>query len=233
MEASRDLESLEVRLGYQFRDRSLLAKALTHASAQTENNERLEFLGDAVLNLVVGEALFRNLPTHDEGRLTDLKAALVSRSTLNRVAEELGLSSFIRTGSGLDPEDLPRSLAGNALEAILGAIYLDSPADTRLRRTGHLALSWLKNEIDNLEENWEQTRAKQLLQTWCQRELGIIPTYELLCTEECGGENRFEVQVSLANKTFPPAEATNKKDAERAAAWNAIAQLRKDGKYNA
>ena len=91
MEASRDLESLEVRLGYQFRDRSLLAKALTHASAQTENNERLEFLGDAVLNLVVGEALFRNLPTHDEGRLTDLKAALVSRSTLNRVAEELRL----------------------------------------------------------------------------------------------------------------------------------------------
>ncbi len=234
MEASKDLESLEDRLGYRFRNRTLLAQALTHASAQTRNNERLEFLGDAVLNLVVAEALFRNLPNQDEGRLTELKAALVSRSTLNRVAEELGVSAYRPTCSGLNREEgLPRSLSGNALEAILGAIYLDSPSDTRLRRAGHLALSWLKKEIDSLEENWERDRSKQVLQTWCQRELGIIPTYELIRAVENGGETLFEVQVSLANKSFPTAVAANKKEAERAAAWGAISQLRKDGKFDA
>lgn len=226
-----NLDRLEERLGYRFNDRSLLQEALTHASAGDANNERLEFLGDAVINLVVTEALFRNLPLHDEGKLTELKGVLVSRNTLKRVAESLGIAEYIHTGSGLPSgSELPPSVAGNALEALLGAIYLDCPDDTRLHRARHLALRWLQPEIDQLQHHWGRTRAKQELQIWCQRELGVLPVYEVTNARDCEAEDRFTVQVRIGEEVFTSAAAPNKKDAEHAAAWLAIEGLRASGR---
>ncbi len=226
MAASPDLARLEENLGHRFSNRALLEEALTHASARDTDNERLEFLGDAVLGLVVAEALYRNLPQHDEGQLTELKGVLVSRATLKRVAEDLGIAEFVRTGSGLPSGDeLPPSIAGNTLEALLGAIYLDCPADTRLHRARHLALRWLQKEINELQSRWQRTRAKQDLQTWCQRERGVLPVYEVINALDYESTERFTVQVRLNDELFPQAAAANKKDAEREAAWLALQQL--------
>ena len=126
-QSEASLRKLEACLGYSFHAPRLLWEALTHASTQEVHNERLEFLGDAVLNLVVSQTIFARFPEAREGRLTELKAFLVARNTLEEVAQRLGLAGEIRTGGGLENRgSLPRSLLGNALEAILGAIFLDS-----------------------------------------------------------------------------------------------------------
>ena len=214
---------LEGRLGYRFRDRELLARALTHASARDGHNERLEFLGDAVLNLVVAEALFRTLPDKREGRLTELKALLVSRDTLERVALRLGLADFVRTGGSLaERGSVPRSVLGNALEALLGALYLDAGNAAGLEIAGRAALAWLQPEMARLETEHARARAKSKLQAWAQRAHGCLPEYHLLETFVHPEAHAFQVAALVAGRRFPAAWASTKKEAERLAAWEAL-----------
>ncbi len=223
-----DLARLESLLGHRFRDPGLLRAALTHASTRGENNERLEFLGDAVLSLVVSEALFRILPGQREGRLTELKSLLVARATLERAAERLGIAPFLKLGRGLQRSPLPASVLGNALEALLGAVYLDSPPEVRLRRASFVALRWLHPEMKRLREDFAASRAKQSLQVWCQQNLGSLPKYSLLDTRDPSHSPQFRVAVSFGDSRVEGDWANSKKEAERSAAWAAIQALPKN-----
>lgn len=221
------MDRLEERIGYRFRNRELLARALTHASSRDRHNERLEFLGDAVLNLVVAEALFRTLPDLREGRLTELKALLVARDTLERTAARLGMDEFLRTGGSLAGRaTVPRSVLGNALEAVLGAAYLDVEPAQRLETVRRLALGWLQPEMGRLVAVQERARAKSRLQDWAQRTHGCLPEYRVVETFEHPETRSFLVAAVVAGRSFPAAWAAAKKEAERLAAWEALLTLR-------
>ncbi|RMH04703.1 MAG: ribonuclease III [Planctomycetota bacterium] len=225
-----DPERLDGRLGHRFRDRELLARALTHASARDAHNERLEFLGDAVLDLVVAEALYFALPGKREGELTELKALLVSRDTLERVGRRLGLEEWIETGRGLAGRgSLPRSVLGNAVEALLGAVYLDLEPPGRLAGAARVAWSWLLPEMPRLARELVRSRAKPKLQAWAQRERGCLPAYPLLDSFHHPETHAFLVAAEVAGRRFPAAWGSSKKDAERFAAWEALMVLEREG----
>ena len=223
-------KDLESRLGHSFQDPNLLIRALTHASTGREDNERLEFLGDAVLNLVVSEALHAHLPTHHEGALTELRGALVSRATLKTVAFRLRIHEHLIVDESVKKNGaVPPSLGGNALEAILGAIYLDLPVAHRLDQVRRLALAWLQPEMEHLAETWGHRQAKQNLQKWCQREKGSLPEYIVLQHDEQKDPGRFLVEVRFGGKKWGRGEGLSKKEAEREAAWNTTRELNKKG----
>lgn len=229
-EESPDFGRLEVLLGYRFRARELLREALTHASRAEVHNERLEFLGDAVLNLVVAEELYRRFPGEREGRLTVLKSRVVAREALERAADRLGLAAWLRTGGSFaGRRTLPRSLPGNALEALLGAIFLDSPPQNALRSAAAVALRCLQPELERLAEDSERAAAKEALQLHAQRVFGVVPTYRVVGTYAHPLGTSFQVAAEIAGRAFPPAWGSSKKEAERWAAWEALLLLRAEG----
>lgn len=226
------LRRLEALLGHGFRDPGLLREALTHASRAEGHNERLEFLGDAVLDLVVAESLYRRFAGAREGRLTQWKSLLVSRETLARVGERLGLAAFLQVGSGLDRQrSLPRSLAGNAVEALLGALYLDlgGARGGALETCRRVAEEWLAPEMADLPRRADRAHAKTLLQDWAQARVGAIPRYELVEVHEHPETRSFRVRARVGARDFPPAWGTSKRQAERRAAWEAVLVLRSEG----
>ena len=224
------LRHLEDLIGYRFRDRSLLELALTHASIDEDHNERLEFLGDAVLDLVVSALLFAEYPQEREGRLTEWKALLVSRATLSRLGERLGLDRWISSGGNLDKRfSLPRSVYGNAIEALLGAVYLDCPAETVIVTCRTIAVRWLHHDLAALPENHARMQAKQTLQNWAQTVRGSIPVFHLTDFHEHPETQAFQVSAEVGNRSFPAAWGASKKEAERRAAWEAILILRAEG----
>lgn len=225
---------LEEVLGRRFRRPELLEEALTHASSAEDHNERLEHLGDAVLSLVAAEMLFARFPAAREGMLTQWKSLLVSRETLARVGERLGLGGFLRVGGGLDGGALPRSLLGNAVESLLGAVYLDAggglaPAGGGLAECARLAAAWLAPELAALPDSHARAHAKTLLQGWAQARRGATPSYEVTDAHEHPDARAFRVRAQIAGREFPGAWAASKRDAERLAAWEAILLLRAEG----
>jgi len=221
---------LEDLLGYRFRDAELLELALTHASVQENHNERLEFLGDAVLDLVVSDLLFRDYPEVREGRLTEWKSLLVSRATLSRIGERLGLDRWIRSGGNLrERQTLPRSLFGNTLEALLGAVYQDCPPDDVLPTCKRLVVGWLRHDLASLPENFARAHAKQALQNWAQVKQKTVPRYLLVDFHEHPETQAFQMTAEVGNRTFSAAWGASKKEAERRAAWEAILILRSEG----
>lgn len=225
-----DFGRLEDLLGYCFRDRLLLQEALTHASRPEVHNERLEFLGDAVLNLVAAEELYRLFPGVREGRLTVLKSRVVSREALSRAGERLGLGGWLRTGGSLERRaSLPRSLLGNALEAVLGALYVDSGPAGALEHARAAVRRWLAPELENLDQDNARESAKQTLQLYTQRVHGCVPRYHVLETYEHPLTTSFCVAAEVDGRRFPAAWGSSKKEAERWAAWEAILGLRAQG----
>lgn len=218
------MSSLEAAIGYSFRDKALLDEALTHKSHSAETggggfNERLEFLGDSVLGLVVSDYLYRENPSEDEGFLSKSRSAIVSRASLARWAEELGLGRHLRLGAGehLSGGSRRHSTLANALEAVLGAVYLDgglAPAEK-------IVIPWLEAQgTKNLE-----TDHKSELQEQIQKRYKRPPDYELL--EEKGPEHDklFTVRVHLGRKTLGMGSGKTKKEAHQAAAMNALHYL--------
>ena len=170
---------LEVLLGHAFRDRSFLLNALSHSSIKNDNrpsNERLEFLGDAVIGLVISEALYRRYPDEDEGTLTRIKSQAVSRATLERIAKAMGLDRYILVGKGVLKREIPSSLLGNMFEAIVGAIYLD----TGLSAVRKFILRHLNVVIQEIEEDRAERNYKSMLQHHCQRERNAVPSYRVI-----------------------------------------------------
>ncbi len=205
-----------------FRDRELLELALTHSSVgEGENNERLEFLGDAVLDLIVAEDLYHSLPDQPEGVLTEMKAWVVSRATLAEAARKLGVERHVRVGPGLRGRALPRSVLANLYEAILGAIYLDrglEAAERFVERT-------LADPLGEVRAKRLAGNPKQELQQICQRRWGSPPDYVLLEEHGRSHARAYLVSAEAGRRRFPPAWGRTMKEAERWAAHEALLVL--------
>jgi ribonuclease-3 len=222
------LESLEVALGRRFTRRQLLLDALTHRSYVYENaapdvvsNERLEFLGDAALSIVASELLYRRFPKANEGELTDLRASLVRASTLATFARELPLGPYLRLGRG---EEVTGGrdrelLIARAMEALIGAIYLDGG----LRATRAFLEPRLVAELARIKTKRQLKDDKSLLQEVAQAQLNITPTYRLVSQEGPSHSRVFTVEVLLGERVAGRGEGTNKRQAEQAAAHMALA----------
>lgn len=219
------LQQIEQIIGYKFSNRNLLTKALTHSSAadnRLSSNERLEFLGDSILALVICQTLFERFRGYLEGDLTKVKSMLVSRSTCAQVAMELGLQKFLKIGKGLATgRALSGSLASSLLEAIIAAIYIDSGFGAArsfiLRTFGPL--------IDQADAEQDHGNFKSLLQQYAQQQLNATPIYELLDEKGPDHDKCFECQVVVTGRHFLSAWGRSKKEAEQKAAFNALVDL--------
>lgn len=219
------LQQIEQRIGYKFSNHNLLAKAFTHSSAVDNrllSNERLEFLGDAILAAVICQALFERFSGYLEGDLTKIKSMLVSRGTCARVARELDLQKFIKVGKGMNTgRALSGSLVAGLLEAVIAAIYIDSGFDA----TRSFILRTFASLIDRADAEQAQGNFKSLLQQYAQQRFNATPIYALLDEKGPDHNKCFESEVILEDRHFPSAWGTNKKEAEQKAALNALVEL--------
>lgn len=221
---SPSLDRLERKLGYTFKNQELMLVALTHRSHAGRNNERLEFLGDAILNFIAGEELFKHFPQAREGQLSRLRARLVKGETLAVLARGFELGDYLRLGSGeLKSGGFRReSILADALEALIGAIYLDSGMEAARDRV----LAWLANELDGLTLVDTNKDPKTRLQEFLQSRGCELPRYEVV---DIQGEPHcrtffVECQVALLNdKTH--GQGVSRRIAEQVAAAAALVAL--------
>jgi ribonuclease III len=224
------LRKIESVIGYAFIDKNLLAKALSHRSSVTEGlaNERLEFLGDAVLGLVVSEFLFKRYPEYNEGNLTKIKAALVNETMLSKVAYNHSLGQYIF----LSPEEeksggrLKPSIIADAMEAVLGAVYLDGGLGPAAKVINKLLLE----NFESLIKDESMFNYKGELLEKMQGEGRGVPKYEVV--EEIGPDHIkvFVISVSVAGTRLGIGQGTSKKEAEQRAAKMALETLAKEKK---
>jgi ribonuclease-3 len=219
------LEQIEQIIGYRFTNRDLLAEALTHSSSvdnRTLSNERLEFLGDSVLALVICRTLFDRSPDYLEGDLTKMKSMLVARGTCASIARELGIQKFLKIGKGMaGSQSLSYSLAAGLLEAIIAAIYLDGG----LSAAQDFILGNFNPLIQKADAEFVQGNFKSLLQQYAQQHFNTTPVYALLDEKGPDHNKCFEAQAVINERHFPSAWGTNKKEAEQKAALNALLEL--------
>jgi ribonuclease-3 len=219
------LRQVEQTVGYQFSDKRLLERALTHSSSVDDrvlSNERLEFLGDAVLALVICQALFQRFSDYLEGDLTKIKSKLVSRETCAQICGQLGLQRFLKVGKGMvSNRALSGSLAAGVLEAVIAAVYIDGGFDAArdfvLRIFGSL--------LEQADAEQAQGNFKSLLQQYAQEQFNATPSYILLDEKGPDHNKCFELGVVITDRHFASAWGTNKKEAEQKAAFNALVEL--------
>lgn len=213
-------------LGYTFADDRLLKGALTHASVadnRLHSNERMEFLGDSVLDLVVVEELYRTFPTLEEGDLTKIKSAVVSRQTCAAVARETGMDKLLMAGKGISGKAaLPHNVAAAVYESIVAAVYLDGGFEPAKK----FVLATMGPKVKAIAATLHQLNYKAALQQFAQRELGGTPQYELLDEKGPDHGKAFEVGLSINGRQFNTAWGTNKKVAEQKAALLALEELK-------
>lgn len=226
-DASR-LERCQQRLGYQFRDVQMLEAALTHASGadhRLSSNERLEFLGDAILGLVVCEQLFTLFPDQLEGDLTKLKSVVVSRQICAKISQALGLREFLVLGKGMTTHPaVPPSVLSDVLESLIAAIYLDGG----MAPAREFVLTYFDPEIESAASGDSGGNYKSLLQQFAQREHGVTPTYHLIDEKGPDHSKCFKMSAQIGRDRYAPAWGRSKKESEQRAAHNAICQLRGD-----
>lgn len=212
-------------LGYTFNNGDLLKESLTHASIadnRLNSNERMEFLGDAVLDLIVCAELYRKFPTLLEGDLTKIKSAVVSRRTCAEVSKETGLVEVLIIGKGIHSrEQMPSSLAAAVYESIVAAIYLDGGFEV----VKEYVLRTMNPKIEQISATMHQQNFKALLQQHAQKFLGGTPIYELMDEKGPDHSKCFEVCVSVDGRRFTSAWGPNKKMAEQKAALLALEEL--------
>ena len=221
-ETARRIERI---VGHTFSNGELLERAFTHSSAVDDrllSNERLEFLGDAILAAVICQTLFKRFPDYLEGELTKMKSMLVSRGTCAEVAKQLSLQKFLKVGKGMaSSRALSGSLAASLMEAVIAAVYLDSGFDAArdfiLRAFGRV--------IDQADAQQARGNYKSLLQQHAQERFNTTPVYILLDEKGPDHNKCFESEVVIAEHHFPSAWGTNKKEAEQKAALNALVEL--------
>lgn len=220
------LRQCEQRVGYAFRDRSLLQAAFTHASSadhRLESNERLEFLGDAILGMVICETVFKEHRELLEGDLTRIKSIVVSRKTCTKVSKRLGLQEFLILGKGMaSSPTVPNSLLSDVFEALIAAIYLDGGAEAA---SDFIELN-MRPEIEAAVAGESGGNYKSLLQQLAQREFGSTPVYQLL--DETGPDHskHFKITAQVGGNRYHPAWGKNKKEAEQRAACNALSEMK-------
>ena len=218
----KNLLDLEHKLNYYFNDRNLLKNALLHKSLGNErkeyknqNNERLELLGDAVLDLIVAEYLYKNYKNASEGTIAKLKAMIVSEPILAKISRQIGVGKFLMLSRGevISGGRNRESILADSFEAILGAVYIDSNLD----EARVFALNHIKQYIDHIEENEDILDFKSILQEYVQKEFKTVPTYELVAERGPDHMKEFEIQVIVGNYK-EKAVARNKKKAEQLSA---------------
>lgn len=223
----RDQARLADSLGLSFVDSDLLAQALRHRSAGRVNNERLEFLGDSILNLTISDCLFRYKPDATEGALSRLRASVVREETLARVARQIGLGDYLVMGSGELKSGGHRrdSILADALEAVIGALYLDQgfyPAHDWVLRL-------FSDEIKSLPDAQELKDAKTQLQEFLQRDRLALPEYQVLGQTGEAHKQTFEVacRVKCSGEVFETrASGSSRRRAEQRAARHMLRTLR-------
>lgn len=220
------MHELERRIGYTFNDIHFLDLSLTHKSfiggegSHFECNERMEFLGDSVLELVINSFLYDNFPRYTEGQLSKLKAVAVSRATLALCAREMELGSFIRFGPGemaTGGSEKSSNLA-NALEALIASIYLDGG----LEAADSFVLNILADEVYELDNDELKRDYKTALQEFWQAGSRKPPMYKVVAETGPDHDKRFEVEVKLAREPYGRGIGKNKKEAEQRAAEEAL-----------
>lgn len=222
-----DLQTLQKQLGYQFKNKELLIEALTHKSyKQPYNNERLEFLGDAVLDLIVGEYLYKKFTHFEEGNLSKMRASLVNEGGFTRLAIYLNLGEYIYLSNAEENNSgrTKSSLLSNAFEALMGAIYLETGLDTVRTITIDL-LEKVHPDIslDSLFKDY-----KTSLQELTQAHYGITPDYQLIAAHGPDHKKEFEIAAFIDGKKYASAIGKSKKQAQQEAAKIALDILSKE-----
>lgn len=231
----KDLKGLEEQLGYSFKDIRLLERALTHRSYlnesplfPNESNEVLEFLGDAVLNLAIGQLLYLKSPDPHEGLLSKQRASLVKRSTLVQVSKPLHLEEYLLLGKGerLNGGVKKSSILSNAYEALIGAIFMDAGFDQTLEIIRSHFKPYLQREtLLPLFDDF-----KSLLQEYTQKAYGLSPRYQVLREIGPDHEKRFQASVIIGGKVEGVGWGESKKAAEQEAAKNALHKIKKNNR---
>lgn len=224
MDPEREGASLAARLGHTFSDPSLLRRALTHRSHSSDHNERLEFLGDALIGLIVGETLFESQPRASEGDLSRLRASLVRERSLAKIAQRLDVGAALRLGEGERKSGGWRraSVLADTLEALVAAVYLDSDyASTRA-----LCRRLFDPELRELPDAESLKDAKTRLQEWLQARGRPVPVYEVLAESGPAHRRVFRVQARLPDASdAEQAEGPSRRRAEQRAAGSLLERL--------
>jgi ribonuclease-3 len=222
-----EISALEKKFGFKFKDEDLLIEALTHRSYLNEfprwrlpHNERLEYLGDAVLELAVSEELFYKFPDEPEGRLTIFRAALVNYQILARVAERVGLQDFVLMSRG-ERKDTGRArevILANAIEAVIGAMYIDQGLD----KVAVFIKKFVMANLDEVLKTKSYKDAKSELQEIIQERLKLTPTYAVLGESGPAHNRTFTMGVYFGSKLIAEGAGPSKQEAEIEAARNAL-----------
>lgn len=219
------LAECEVSIGYKFSDRNILKHSLTHSSiapTRGQSNERLEFLGDAIMGAAVCEYLFESYPDYSEGELTRIKSAVVSRQTCAKMSNALNFDRFLLLGKGLAIHDrIPSSVLAAVFESIIAAIYLDggwSAAKEFVLRT-------LRDEVARVGKSTHGQNYKSQLQQIAQKNFGETPAYKMLDEKGPDHAKCFQIAAAIGQQMFPAAWGPSKKEAEQNAAQNALESI--------
>lgn len=227
-EQLEQMAACQERLEYRFRNQDLLRAALTHASGaehRLASNERLEFLGDAILGAIVCEMLYRQYPDYLEGDLTKIKSIVVSRQTCAKISDALGLEEFLILGKGMTTHpSVPSSLLADVLESLIAAVYLDGGSEA----ASQFVVRLIEPEIIAAVEGDTGGNYKSLLQQVAQREHGTTPTYQLLDEKGPDHSKCFKICAQVGRRRYQAAWGRNKKEAEQRAARNALSQLNQE-----
>ena len=218
------LSRLEQKLGYPFQNKDLLVRAITHRSAGSRHNERLEFLGDSILSLVIAEVLYHRFPNVSEGDMSRMRATLVREKTLAELAREFALGDYLILGPGeLKSGGYRReSILADTVEALIGAIYLDSDLDGI--RT--LMLNWYNERLDTIRPGVEQKDPKTRLQEFLQGRRRPLPTYAVTDVKGEAHNQQFTVECAIDDiEAAFVGVGSSRRKAEQAAAERALEQL--------
>jgi len=229
-ERLRKLKDVERLIGHRFKNKAILSQALTHKSFANEkdkmaygDNERLEFLGDSVLGIVISRVLYDDCPNHDEGILTRYKSQLVSGSTLSRIAKNLKIGGFLLLGKGEEASG-GRKHDSNllcALEAIIGALYLDGD----LKAAAKFINKVFKSEIELVKEGKGSKDYKSVLQQLALKKFKTMPSYKIISEIGPDHKKHFIVEALISGKRYGIGSGYNKKSAEQASAKEALSAL--------
>jgi len=220
-------EDLQKSLGYQFQNDKLIAEALTHRSYSKDfNNERLEFLGDAVMDLIVGEYLFFNFPKSEEGTLSKLRAALVNEESFTKFAEKLNLGKYLLLSNAEENNGGRKkpSILSSAFEAVIGAMYLDGGFEI----TKQIAIKLLEKIYPTINPDDLLKDYKTNLQEITQAHFGEVPEYKVISTSGPDHKKEFEIAVYIQGKQYTSAKGKSKKVAQQEGARKTIEILKKE-----
>jgi ribonuclease III len=228
-ERLRELEEFQNRIGYRFQEPLLLHRALTHKSyideegERVRNNEQMEFLGDAVIDLIIRDYSLKRFPDRSEGELSKMRSAVASETTLSHIARRMEVGKYILMGKGEESSGgrKKRSLLTNAFEAVAAAVYLDGGFE----RSYHVILSFLRQDIERLSLAAHHDDYKSALQEYTQSRLGSVPHYRVVSEEGPDHKKTFLVELTIGGRSLGSGRGRSKKVAEQKAAREALDRL--------